>query len=310
MLIRFFRNQDYAEQFLSGKIFCNSLNYFRSYPDCTLEGNELAKDKCTDFLEGSAQLLREYFPYKDLLDHIGCDPHIVFSEYSKAHLCCFSSVQTSLPKEMEQFGEWCVLILDFKTFEKKIKKSLNSQNNLYYLYGGVEYYKPTINRNIIKDVDNSIVFSVDGCRIFFDESNPAAFIKRDAFNKFLRFRSQQEWRLFFYKEGFSQNSWILTVEDLHDCCILFPTSEANNKIRELQKTNPFCNSVSLHIKGNISRDRLNKMIIEKDPWGHMHFLLGGKDIKAKDKINTNQLVKGLKIKRVEEPSRATIRGFF
>ena len=42
----------------------------------------------------------------------------------------------------------------------------------------------------------------------------------------------------------------------------------------------------------------------------MHFLLGGKDIKEKDKINTNQLVKGLKIKRLEEPSRATIRGFF
>lgn len=64
MLIRFFRNKEYAEQFISGKLFCNSLNYFRTYPNCSLDGEKLAEDKCTDLLEGSIQLLHEYFPYK------------------------------------------------------------------------------------------------------------------------------------------------------------------------------------------------------------------------------------------------------
>lgn len=213
MLVRFFREKEYAEQFLGGELFCNSLSYFRTYPDCTLKGEELAKDKCTDLFEGSAQLLHEYFPYKEFLEYINCDPHIVFSEYAKVHICCFSSVLNSLPKRMEQFGKWCVIITDFKIFEKKLRKALNLQNKLYYLYGGVEYYEPTINRKRIKTSKYSIAFSVDGIRIFFDERNPKAFIKRDVFCKFSRFKSQKEYRLLFYRDDFTTDYCVLHVGD-------------------------------------------------------------------------------------------------
>lgn len=134
MLIRFFRTKEYAEQFITGRIFCNSLEYFRNYPNARLNGAELAKDKCTDLFEGSVQLLREYFPYKEFLPHIGCDPHLVFSEYSKAHICCFSSIGNTVPNNMEQFGEWCVLIYDFKTFERKLKNALNAEKKTYITF--------------------------------------------------------------------------------------------------------------------------------------------------------------------------------
>lgn len=238
MHIRFFRKKEYAEQFLSGKLFCNSLNYFRTYPNCTLERKKLAEDKCTDLFEGSAQLLHEYFPCKELLEYICCDPHIVFSEYAKVHICCFSSVLDSLPKKMEQFGEWCVIINNFKIFEEKVRKAVNLQNKLYYLYGGVEYYEPTINQKRIKTSDNSIVLSVDGVRIFFDETNPKAFIKRDAFCKFSRFKSQKEYRLLFYRDDFTTDSYVISVEDLNDCCVLLPVSEADGKIKEYTRCNP------------------------------------------------------------------------
>ena len=100
------------------------------------------------------------------------------------------------------------------------------------------------------------------------------------------------------------------LEILNDCCVLLPVSEAEVKIREYARCNQSCNFVQNHIKGNISRDRLNKMIIEKNPWGHMHFLLGNKDEKESNNINISSLLKGLKIKQVKESNWATIRGFF
>lgn len=307
MLIRFFRNKEYAEQFLDGKIFCNSLNSFRNYPNTRLNGAELAKDKCTDLFEGSVQLLREYFPYKEFLSHIGCDPNLVFSEYSKAHICCFSSIGNTIPNNMEQFGEWCVLIYDFKTFEKKLKNALTSERNIYYLYGGVEYYYPTINGKQFNNNGNAVVFSLDGLRIYFDKHDSNAFIKRDAFCKFMRFKNQQEWRLFLYKESYSLEAEILILDDLHDCCVLCQVSDANSEIRRIQRDYPIVNTSQTRIKGNITRERLNEKIIEKNPWGHIYFILGSKEVKTKE---INSLYKGLKIKRVNEPNHATVRGFF
>lgn len=310
MLIRFFKKKEFAEQFICGSLYCNSLDYFRKYPDVRLDGNELANDKCTDLLEGSAQLLRAYFPYKELTEYVSCDPHLVFSEYAKAHVCCFSSIRKLPPKGMEQFGEWCVIIFDYKIFERKLENALNSDSQLYYLYGGVEYYEPTINRNQIKSSGTGLVFAADGIRIYFDESNPKAFIERDAFYKFLRFKSQQEWRLFLYKETYSCEPDVLCMKDLHDCCKMIHSSEISRTIREIQNEYPLCNSVPQHIKGNISRPNLNKKIIKKDPWGQLHFLLGPAERKNKDSL-CNDLVKGLRIKQVNEnPGRVSIRGFF
>ena len=89
MLIRFFRTKEYAESFLCGKLFCNSLNYFRTYPDITLDGNKLSEDKCTDLFEGSAQIIRKYFPYEEFKEHIGCDPPYCFFGVCKSSYLLF-----------------------------------------------------------------------------------------------------------------------------------------------------------------------------------------------------------------------------
>ena len=308
MLIRFFKEKEFAEQFLCGKLYCNSLDYFRKYPNVRLDGNELANDKCTDLFEGSAQLLRAYFPYKDFIEYINCDPHLVFSEYAKAHVCCFSSIGKTMPEDMEQFGDSCVIVFDYKTFIRKLRTSLDSCNKLYYLYGGVEYYEPTIDRKQVKNSNNGPVFSIDGIRVCFDGNNQNAFIGRDAFHKFLRFKNQQEWRLFLYRETDTCDPAILQLENLHDCCMLVSRSDLDTAIKEIKKNYTLCDSVQTHIKGNISRDKLNKKIIEKDPWGHLHFVLGGDTHECRE--NYESLYNGLKIKKVNEPRRATVKGFF
>ena len=54
MLVRFFRTKEYAEQFLSGKIYCNSLSYFQAYIKDE-ETAKLAENKITDALEGQCK---------------------------------------------------------------------------------------------------------------------------------------------------------------------------------------------------------------------------------------------------------------
>ena len=85
MLVRYFRTREHAEQFMEGKIFCNSLSFFQSYIN-NVEGTNLASDKCSDILEGSMTLLQTCFPFADLKEHLNSDPYIIFPEYSKCHI--------------------------------------------------------------------------------------------------------------------------------------------------------------------------------------------------------------------------------
>lgn len=310
MLIRFFCKKEYAGQFVSGKIYCNSLGYFRTYHSrLPVSGAEAIKDKCTDALEGSSQILRNYFPYSDsfeseFLEHLNCDPHIVFSEYAKSHICCFSNINNSFSSEMQQFGNWCVAIYNFKIFETKIRAAIESLNGLYYLHGSVEYYSPSINGENLK-LKNELVLSVDGSRVLFDESKRNTFLYRDTFWKISNYKEQPEWRLLLYKENWNTDAFILETENLTDCCKIFNTSDAFNEIKKIKNAYKLCDAVPLHISGNINRKNLNRKIIEKDPWGQIHFILGSEKMSA----NIFPEKSKLKVKQVQEPERATIRGF-
>ena len=271
MLVRFFRNEDFAKLFMQGKVFCNSLDFFQTY--ITDEKTaRLATEKCTDIYEGSAQILHDFFPFSEFVNSLDSDPNIVFSEYAKSHICCFSQVSnSSCPENMEEFGSYAVAIYDFDKFKKKIKAAVLKYTGLYYLYGAIDYYAPTINRKkVTKNIKHQILMSLEGYRIRYDK-NSEAFIYRDAFCKINRFSNQNEWRLFFYKENWNTLPFIFEMGNLEDCCLLIPASKRN--FIEVLNRYPQGNNVSQRIKGNIDRVHLNEMITGKDPWGKLHFSL-------------------------------------
>ena len=256
---------------MQGKIFCNSLNFFQSYITDE-KTSKLAVEKCTDIYEGSAQILHDFFPFSEFVNSLDSDPNIVFSEYAKSHICCFSQASNvSYPKNMEDFGSYAVAIYDFEKFTRKIKQAVSKYPGLYYLYGAIDYYAPTINgKNTAKNIKHQLLMSLEGYRIRYDKTSKA-FIYRDAFCKINRFSNQKEWRLFFYKESWNTEPFIFEMGNLEDCCLLIPASRSN--FIEVLKKYPKSDSVSQKIKGNIDRVHLNEMITGKDPWGKLHFSL-------------------------------------
>ena len=304
MLVRFFRNEDFARQFMQGKIFCNSLSFFQSYITDE-KTSKLAVEKCTDIYEGSAQILHDFFPFSEFVNSLDRDPNIVFSEYAKSHICCFSQVSNvSYPKNMEDFGSYAVAIYDFEKFTRKIKQAVSKYPGLYYLYGAIDYYAPTINgKNTAKNIKHQLLMSLEGYRIRYDKISKA-FIYRDAFCKINRFSNQKEWRLFFYKESWNTEPFIFEMGNLEDCCLLIPASRSN--FIEVLKKYPKSDSVSQKIKGNIDRVHLNEIITGKDPWGKLHFSLSEPAKEGMSKIIENIPPVYIR-KELSEPERMVIR---
>ena len=302
MLVRFFRTKEYAEQFFNGKIYCNPLSYFQSYIK-DVETAKLAENKITDVLEGSMQMTKECFPFVDVKEYLSSDYYIVFPEYSKSHICCFSNIQKgNYPKNMESFGKYCIAVYDYPKFANHIKNAVMKNKGLYYLTGGVQYYCPTRNTRPVKH-KSLVLMSLEGYRVKYDEKSEA-FIYKDVFNKIDRFKEQNEWRLFLYKKNWNTQSFTLDVGELTDCCKLIkPEFSEFDKI-----INESCNSESItRIKGNISRDKLNKMIVTKDPWGKIHFTIGSTIEKEKE---VNKIISNIHSNYIMEngdPTRAVIR---
>ena len=304
MLVRFFKNEDFARQFMQGKIFCNSLSFFQSYITDE-KTSKLAVEKCTDIYEGSAQILHDFFPFSEFVNSLDSDPNIVFSEYAKSHICCFSQVSNvSYPKNMEDFGSYAVAIYDFEKFTKKLKQAVSKYPGLYYLYGAIDYYAPTINgKKTAKNIKHQLLMSLEGYRIRYDKTSKA-FIYRDAFCKINRFSNQKEWRLFFYKESWNTEPFIFEMGNLEDCCLLIPASRSN--FIEVLKKYPKSDSVSQKIKGNIDRVHLNEIITGKDPWGKLHFSLSEPAKEGISKIIEKILPVYIR-KELSEPERMVIR---
>ena len=304
MLVRFFKNEDFARQFMQGKIFCNSLSFFQSYITDE-KTSKLAVEKCTDIYEGSAQILHDFFPFSEFVNSLDSDPNIVFSEYAKSHICCFSQVSNvSYPKNMEDFGSYAVAIYDFEKFTKKLKQAVSKYPGLYYLYGAIDYYAPTINgKKTAKNIKHQLLMSLEGYRIRYDKTSKA-FIYRDAFCKINRFSNQKEWRLFFYKESWNTEPFIFEMGNLEDCCLLIPASRSN--FIEVLKKYPKSDSVSQKIKGNIDRVHLNEIITGKDPWGKLHFSLSEPAKEGISKI-IEKIPPVYIRKELSEPERMVIR---
>lgn len=148
-LIRFFEKKEYAEDFLNGNLYMNSIGHFRNFMKPAIQN---------DITEGLGETVHpdNYDEnYKtNLVSTIGKE-HIVFPLMNQiesmkyCHICCLSlheyddnrQIVVKIPAEMRKMGSYAVIVRNVQKFVDLIFDKLVKEK-LYGLMGPVTYHKP------------------------------------------------------------------------------------------------------------------------------------------------------------------------
>ncbi|MFA5546283.1 MAG: hypothetical protein WDA14_11595 [Sphaerochaetaceae bacterium] len=283
-LLKHFQRSEYAEQFLQGKLYLNSLDHFRSISIAASKGKG---DKQSDLFEGSVPIEKESISEKVYLAapyvyrESVFDPVFIFDEYKYSHLLCFStidfhanSISTINPLSMKEFGPHLVLIFDKAAFRERVFKALSALPGISYLCGRIQYRRPTLNGKLAKPV-HSLSVSPD-IVLNYHEVTCAESPIRDCFNKSYSYSHQREWRLWLYQKNWDTNPFTLEVGDLHDIATRVTFENLAEKIQDLDSRSklPFQEESYGLMYGNIPRKSLQKQIIEHNSSGRLAFHIG------------------------------------
>src|SRR5690554_4538374 len=155
-LIKYFGKKEYAESFIKGTIFSNSLHSFRKFERQPI--TEPVTKFQNDIYEGSTLIHKNSLDLdivknlERVFPHIPNDPFFIFDEFKYSHLLCCSTidhveygVQTTPIENMKEFGEYAVIIHDRIAFQERIGNILSKHSDLFYVFGKVKYFSPTLN---------------------------------------------------------------------------------------------------------------------------------------------------------------------
>lgn len=283
-LLKHFQRSEYAEQFLQGKLYLNSLDYFRSI---SIAASKSQGDKQSDAFEGSVPIKKdsikdEIYSAMTGIDRVlAFDPVFIFDEYKYSHLLCCStidfhanSISTINPGLMSEFGDSLVLIHNKAAFQDRISKALSTVPGIFYLSGRVRYHSPTLNAKPAK-VEHSLSLKLD--KLF--DFNSVGTIKspiRDCFDKSVSYAHQREWRLWLYKTHWDTSPFILEIGDLHDIATLVTFETLEEQIRELFSRSMLSFQEEGYglMHGNIRRRSLREEILNHNSTGHLAFTIG------------------------------------
>lgn len=283
-LLKHFQRSEYAEQFLQGKLYLNSLDHFRLISIAASKGKG---DKQSDLFEGSVPIEKdsindEIYSAIPGIDKVqASDPVFIFDEYKYSHLLCFStidfhanSISTINPGLMSEFGDSLVLIHNKAAFRERVFKALSALPGISYLCGRIQYRQPTLNGKLVKpghslSVRPPIVFN------YHDVTCRNSYI-RDCFNKSYSYSHQREWRLWLYQKNWDTNPFTLEVGDLHDIATRVTFENLAEKIQDLDSRSKLTFQEESYglMYGNIPRKSLQKQILEHNSSGRLAFHIG------------------------------------
>lgn len=234
-LIRSFAKKEWADQFLSGEIYMNSLKYFWD------SGNSVQRDVAEGACESiNPSFLKDYMP-SDLIKNQVYEAQILPIGSAFCNICCFSRqllylqdngsyriVSDSLTKNL---GKWSVVIDDFPAFIDKLDV-ISGIRQLRYVAGPVEYYDPapitpgpiwrpsiTLRANMLIDLD-----SISKKRRLENY--------RDAFTKNSRYKWQREWRIAVYTGKNDGEHYVLRLGNLSKIAHIVST----DSLQEIDKS--------------------------------------------------------------------------
>lgn len=274
-LIKFFGKRNYAEQFLQGELYMNSLSYFWD------NGFEEQKD----LFEGVSETFdkkRVGFPIH-MQQIIDGDIMFRLDAYRYCNLYCFYRVDIDengignpmgfkgmmpiktirLPgKEMTEFGNTVAIIKNEAEFMNRVMKAL--EKDWMCIAGDVRYHQ----------IEGSTNGRGGNVYCLSTELQPAPKFRRgngitstkDCFDKTIFYSNQREWRICLFRNVKEDKAYRLKVGDLSDIVELVPVNQLEKKLLEMYKP---CLPADVAqqfsgFKGNIRRSEFKEKMYQFD----------------------------------------------
>lgn len=286
-IIKFFQKSSFAHDFRKGRLYLNSVDYFRyDYLKKHIGKSlaELEKDKNTmyDIYECSYTL--DEFPNivpDELKEYAVYDARALPVEFGKVHLLCASNLRATIyltktkfefPNYslMSSFGNYVAVVLDYEEFLRRLFSFFSDGKNKF-VCGNIHYEKPTLN-GVPKEGRPSISFLSEDAFLKMNELKYSRFV--DSFEKGLPFKGQFEWRFALYNSSFTTNPLPFEIGDLSDIVKVVNFRDLDKEIRKLYGESKFKFSNHEDFCGNIGRKEFSEMVLGNDDLCRIGFEIG------------------------------------
>jgi len=279
-LIKYFSTRDYAEQFICGELYMNSLSYFwdNGFEDQRdlFEGVSETFDKKSigfpihmqQIVDGDVMFRLDAYRYCNLYCFYRVDIDEQGITDPTGYKCLMPIKAIRLPgNEMSEFGNTVAIIKNETEFMNRVIKAL--EKDWMCIAGDVRYHQ----------IEGSK--SGKGGKTYWKakELMPAPKFRRgkvtstkDCFDKTLFYANQREWRICLFRNVKDDNAYRLKVGDLSDIVELVPVSQIQKRLLEMYKP---CLPADVEpqfsgFKGNIRRkDFKEKMYQFDDAMGYI-----------------------------------------
>ena len=308
MLARFFRKKERMEQFLSGKIhFSNIKEYRKVEAGLSLEDVMAGKgpnQAQMDIFEGtvaeinwdfineqidlntklSSELPIGLFHNAEMRDLIVANPRFLADGYNFANLLCMTKIDYTRPlingvlgynfalTDMSDFGSYVALVFNQKAFVDRLMHAAEDKS-IHLLCGEVTYHPLVRGMQTVKELKSVTMISQESFDVSgFLESGYARYDACDTFDKWEKYRSQNEWRVTLD----SRTDYKAETIDIGDISNLAKGCNVRNLEKTLQKivNNRNISQTSGFI-GNISReDMRNEFYRKGNGMAHVSYMIG------------------------------------
>ncbi len=203
-----FKNEEIINSLKSGKIYLNSLKWFREYE------NEFGDFVVGDSFEGMLHINDGELIIKETGERHKLNDTIIPTVLSDSYVFCMTYVDPKndsfeftdeQKEELRSFGDTALVILDSNEFISRIKKAANEKGyNIYF--NKVHYYDENA------DWADVFISLIQG-------THNIAFWKRRTYSK------QQEFRMVIPVEDYTKDHIELDIGDISDITKIFTTEQ-------------------------------------------------------------------------------------
>ena len=218
-LIKYVASKEYAECFLSGKLYMNTIGFFIN------NGFEDQKDA----FEGTfCTVENSKFPILPQVVRSMQASDLTFRAvgYQYCNVLCFFKVGVTEENglctlhynpKMKKFGEYVIIVKNETELINRIGRAVKKLG-YKYICSKVKYHTPKKDGELIRD-GHVVEFTTDFEIQFNKIPKEAVSREYDCFDKTSNMSSQNEWRVALYRGEKTIDAFVLDVGDLHDICI-------------------------------------------------------------------------------------------
>lgn len=261
-LIKFISRKEYVDDFLAGRLYMNSLDFFWNN----------GFDDQKDIFEGiicTVPVQDMTFLPIDFQSVQATDCRFRAEGYKYCNILCFYKqefysdgpfIHFDYNTKMTEFGEYAVIIKNKQELLRRVDKAIKA-NEYKYLCGSVCYHKQKLNGKESKE-GNRLHLKVSDRYFEIDELIRLGYriTKRDCFDKDISYKVQNEWRISVYRGIKETNPFVLDIGRISDIVKVVPSAMLENELKK---------NISLYISntqdcyyGNIDKREMRELFYQ------------------------------------------------